>query len=89
MVDEEVDTVVHTTPMYQPPMVELAPVEAAGIWSSKREREQAIYMEYKRFKGTGVNAIKVLMERHSYRPTQKSTFTGMIKRARERAGDVK
>ena len=84
------------TTAFQPPMTDCAAVDramtgatlVAGSRLSKRDRDDEIYMEYKRLKGTGVNVINVLMEKHKYRPTQKSTFTGMIKRARERAGDV-
>jgi hypothetical protein len=58
---------------------------AAGrdVVGFKRAREMEIYQTYKHLKGTGGNAIKLVMEKYNYRSGQRSVVTRLLKRARE------
>eukprot|EP00966_Prymnesium_polylepis_P265860 6141367-Prymnesium_polylepis.1 len=53
--------------------------------SQKRAREDAMYADYKRRKGTGGNAIVETMAAYGFRSTQRSTFMGMMQRAAARS----
>ena len=66
------------------PSTELSGSKVRVSRQDKRAREDGIYADYKQAKGAGGNAIMLVMRKHGFRDTQRSTFMGIVKRAGQR-----